>query len=146
MGDKLEKKYPKAKSWLAIIGAAFSIPAIIGATFFEGTNFYISLAILAFKFVISEGYMAPTLAMMQRTVKPENQGNIVSAYLFFLTAAGCSATLLMSKFCKVFGAATNPMVYGKLIAVGSVFGLLGSIGAFWKAGKAYTNHLEEEKK
>ena len=71
LADKLEKKYPKVKTYIGIIGAMLAIPAIIGATFFEGTNFYISLAFLAFKFVVSEGFMAPTIAMMQRTVKPE---------------------------------------------------------------------------
>ena len=144
LADRLEKRYPSIKSYIGIIGGALAIPAIIGATFFEGTNFYLSLAFLAFKFVISEGFMAPTIAMMQRTVKPEAQGSIVSAYLFFLTASGMTATIMMAKFCKIFGAASNPMVYGKLIATGSVFGLIGSIYSFLKAGKAYEKFKDDQ--
>lgn len=64
LADKLEKRFPSVKSYIGIIGGALAIPAIIGATFFEGTNFYVSLAFLAFKFMISEGFMAPTIAMM----------------------------------------------------------------------------------
>jgi predicted PurR-regulated permease PerM len=58
------------KSYIPVIGAVIGIPAIIGACFFEGTNFYVSLAFLAVKFLVSEGYMASTITMMQRTVKP----------------------------------------------------------------------------
>jgi len=35
-----------------------------GAVLFKGTNFYLSMAFLAVKFLFSEGYMAPTLTMM----------------------------------------------------------------------------------
>ena len=137
LADKLEKKYPMAKSWVPITGAFLAIPAIVGATFFEGTNFYISMALLALKFIVSEGFMAPTTAMMQRTVKPEIQGSIMSIYLCALTASGCISTILMARFCKIFGAATNPIMYGKLISAGSVIGLVGSIVSYYKAGKAY---------
>ena len=81
--------------------------------------------------------MAPTIAMMQKTVKPESQGSIVSAYLFFLTLSGMTSTILMAKFCNIFDAATNPIIYGKLIGVGAVLGLIGSIFSFYKAGKAF---------
>jgi MFS family permease len=94
IGDKFEKKYPNIKSNMGIIGAVLALPAMAGCCLFKGVNFYLSLALLAFKFIISEGFMAPTITMMQSTVKPQEQGSIVSAYLFFLTVAGCLSTIL----------------------------------------------------
>ena len=64
LGDTLEKKNRKAKAWIAIIGSALAIPAMAGCCLFKGVNFYVSLAFLAFKFFVSEGWMAPTIAMM----------------------------------------------------------------------------------
>jgi hypothetical protein len=64
LADKLEKKTLMAKSYIGMIGGALAIPAIIGACWFKNTNFYLSLAFMAFKFLVSEGFMAPTITMM----------------------------------------------------------------------------------
>ena len=72
LGDTLESKSRKAKAWIAIIGSALAIPAMAGCCLFEGVNFYVSLGFLALKFIFSEGWMAPTITMMQSTEKPEN--------------------------------------------------------------------------
>jgi hypothetical protein len=53
-----------ANSWIGIIGGLIAIPAMAGALLFEGTNFYLAMALLGVKFLFSEGYMAPTLTMM----------------------------------------------------------------------------------
>lgn len=136
----MEKKYPMAKALVGIIGATLAIPLIIGGFWFKEVNFYVSLALLALKITVADGYMAPTIAMMQMTVKPENQGSIVSAYLFFLTVAGCTATLLMGHLTWILKAAANPIIFGKLITIGSLIGFVGSIFSFWKAGKHYLKY------
>ena len=64
LADKLSRKNKKASSWIGIIGGLIAIPAMAGAVLFKGTNFYLSMAFLAIKFLFSEGYMAPTLTMM----------------------------------------------------------------------------------
>lgn len=141
LADVLEKKSLMAKSWIVIIGCLIGIPCMAGACLFRDTNFYVSLAFLGLKFLMTEGFMAPTITMMQRTVKPENQGNIVSAYLFFLTVAGCSSSVLIGYLANMFNAAANPHIFGKLVFAGSTFGYLGAIPCFWMAGKAYINHV-----
>ena len=72
LSDKLEKKDRMIKSKISITGALIAIPLMAGCCFFEGTNFYLSLTLFGLKFLISEGWMAPTVTMMQSTVKPEN--------------------------------------------------------------------------
>jgi hypothetical protein len=99
--DKFEKKDRMFKSKITCAGAIAAIPLMAGCCLFEGTNFYLSLGLFGLKFLLSEGYMAPGVTMMQSTVKQENQGSIVSAYLFFLTAAGCASTLIMSRLANL---------------------------------------------
>ena len=108
-----------------------------GCLLFPAKGFYFSMFFLFLKFLTTEGYMAPTITMMQNTVKPENQGSVVSAYLCFLTMAGCASTVLLSQLCQIFGAASNPAVYGKLVYAFSTIGLVGSVPAFYLAGKAH---------
>lgn len=64
LADRLEKKSLMAKSYVSIASALIGIPMIMGACFFEGTSFYVSLAFLFIKFALTEGWMAPTVTMM----------------------------------------------------------------------------------
>jgi hypothetical protein len=64
IGDRLEKRFPNIKSNMGIVGAMFAIPAMAGCCLFKGVDFHVSLCFLAFKFLISQGYMAPTITMM----------------------------------------------------------------------------------
>lgn len=61
----------------------------------------------------------------------------MSAYLFFLTVAGCASSVLVGYLSNWLGAASNPHIYGKLVFAGSLIGYLGAIPSFWKAGKSY---------
>lgn len=80
---------------------------------------------------------------MQATVPAEDQGNIVSAHLFYLTVIGCFSTVLLGQVANMLGALSNPAIYGKLITLWSLVGYLGSIPCFWKAGKLYKKKMEE---
>lgn len=62
---------PKNRMTKAYIGIGCSIIGLFlagGISLFEGTNFYVSLTFLFFKFLLTQGYMAPTMTMMQSTV------------------------------------------------------------------------------
>uniref|UniRef100_A0A7S3CTB9 Major facilitator superfamily (MFS) profile domain-containing protein n=1 Tax=Strombidium rassoulzadegani TaxID=1082188 RepID=A0A7S3CTB9_9SPIT len=144
IGDRFEKRNKMTKAYIGIFGSLIGAIAMAGCCLFEGVGFYTSLAFLAVKFVASEGFMAPTITMMQRTVSPENQGTIVSAYLFFLTMAGCISTVLVGQLANVLGAASNPWIYGKIIYGISLIGYTFSIPCFWLAGKSYIAHLQLE--
>ena len=53
-----------AAAWISMIGAALAIPLMAGSVLFEGVGFNVSMALLALKFLVSEGYMASTVSMM----------------------------------------------------------------------------------
>lgn len=117
-----------------------------GCCLFEGTNFYFALACLCLKFLLSEGYMAPAISMLQRTTDKENQGSIVSVQLFFLTLASSFSTVLLGWLSNFFGASSNPLIYGKLIFWVSAVSYLSAIPFFYLAGKHYEAHLRAEKR
>lgn len=96
LGDKLEKKNRMTKAYIGMFGSLVAIPVMAGCCLFKGVGFYTSLFFLGLRFLFSEGFMAPTITMMQATCKPENQGSIVSAYLFFLTVSGCMSTIILN--------------------------------------------------
>lgn len=137
ISDKFEKKNKMTKANIGIVSSIIGAFLAIGISFFKGTNFYVSLSFLFLKFLLTEGWMAPTITMMQSTVGPQQQGSIVSAYLFFLYFAGTASAVSLGAIANHFDAKSNPWVYGKVIFGGSLVGYLLSIPCFWKAGKAY---------
>ena len=94
LSDRFEKKSRMTKSIICIAGSLLGLPAIMACTLITG-NFYLSLFAMALKYLVSECWMSPAITMMQSTVPPEDQGNIVSAHLFYLTIVGCFSTVLL---------------------------------------------------
>lgn len=137
ISDRFEKKNKMTKAYIGIVGAIIGSLMAVGISLFRGVNFYVSLAFLFFKFLLTEGWMAPTITMMQGTVGPQQQGSIVSAYLFFLYLSGTVSAVSMGAVANHFNALSDPWIYGKVIFGGTLFGYLASIPCFWKAGKAY---------
>lgn len=70
ISDKYEKKNKMTKANIGIYSAIIGSLCAVGISLFTGTNFYVSLAFLFLKFLLTEGWMAPTITMMQSTVGP----------------------------------------------------------------------------
>jgi hypothetical protein len=130
------------KAWVCNIGSLMAIPAVTIATLVTG-NFYVALGCMAAKYMLSECWMSPAITMMQSTVPPEDQGSIVSAHLFYLTVAGCAATVSLGALANALGAVANPRIYGYLIWIWSMIGYIGSVPFFWKGGKEYKKYIEK---
>jgi uncharacterized membrane protein len=94
ISDKYEKKNLMTKALVCIAGSAIAIPAIMSCTLVT-SSFYWCLASIALKFIVSEGWLSPSVTMMQRTVKQSEQGSIVSGFLFYLVCIGCFSTVLL---------------------------------------------------
>jgi MFS family permease len=140
LSDKFEKKSRMTKSLICMIGSLLGLPAIAMCTLVTN-NFYVSLFFMAVKYLVAECWMSPAITMMQTTVKPENQGNVVSAHLFYLTASGCASSVLLGFVANIIGAPANPALYGKLIFLWSLIGYIGCLPCFWVAGKLYKSYI-----
>eukprot|EP00355_Strombidium_rassoulzadegani_P001593 CAMPEP_0168609348 /NCGR_PEP_ID=MMETSP0449_2-20121227/1151_1 /TAXON_ID=1082188 /ORGANISM="Strombidium rassoulzadegani, Strain ras09" /LENGTH=152 /DNA_ID=CAMNT_0008649471 /DNA_START=244 /DNA_END=698 /DNA_ORIENTATION=- len=112
IADRFETKERRmTKALVCIFGAVLAAP-VTAACVLNTSNFHLSLFFMGLKFLVSEGWMAPSFTMIQSTVPSDQQGNIVSAVLFFLTIAGCLSTVLLGFVGNALGAAANPAIYG----------------------------------
>ena len=145
ISDKYEKKSKMTKALVCIVGSLIGIPAIMSCTLVT-SSFYWCLASIALKFIASEGWLSPSVTMMQRTVKPSEQGSIVSGFLFYLVCVGCGSTVLLGQVANMLGAPANPAIFGKLVCLWSLIGYAGSIPCYWMAGKKYTKFVENEER
>ena len=63
MSDKYEKTNYMSKALICIIGSALAIPAI-AACVLTTNNFYLSIVMMAIKYIVSEGWLSPTFTMI----------------------------------------------------------------------------------
>ena len=68
ISDRFEKRNRLTKALVCMIGSGLAIPAIAACTLTTG-SFYISLAAMAIKYLVSECWMSPAITMMQSTVE-----------------------------------------------------------------------------
>ena len=145
IADRYDYKSLRLKSWICMWGSILaSVPLIFCySNIFGPFNFWFSCAMLAFKFLFNETWISPAITMMQNTCKPENQGTIVSGHLFYTTLAGTLAVFIFGQILNFLGAAQNPVIIGKLMIFFSLFGFVGSIPMFRKAGKHYERMMKK---
>jgi MFS family permease len=109
--DKLSEKSKMSKAWVCILGGLSAIIPI-GLCCLTTGNFYLSLFFMAVKLLLSEGWVSPSITMIQDTVSAKKQGSVVSGFLFFMTIAGTFGTVSLGQVANMLGAAKNPAIYG----------------------------------
>ena len=62
ISDKLEKKSYMSKTGIILFGNLFAIPLV--ALAMSTSNFYLSIALMSLKILISGAYLSPSLTMM----------------------------------------------------------------------------------
>lgn len=145
IADKFEAKSYWTKALICMIGCALSVPLIALGTL-QTNNFYLSVACYALKVLVSGTYSGPAITMIQNTSPLSQQGNVVSVYFFCITVAQTLSPAIFGIFANKFGCLANPAMYGPLITAAVVFGYLGSLPFWFRAGKAYKNFMEEKDK
>ena len=63
VSDKYEKKSRMTKALVCLLGGAFAIPAI-SICVLTTSNFWVSMAFMALKYLLSESWMSPAITMM----------------------------------------------------------------------------------
>ena len=64
LSDRLEKRSRMAKAYICTAGTLLAAPLMAGACLMPQMGFYFTMICLALKFCVSEGYVAPSIAMM----------------------------------------------------------------------------------
>ena len=66
----------------------------------------------------------------------------MSLYFFCITLPQTISPAIFSFLANKVGAIANPTLYGPLIAGFTLFGYVGLIPFWWRAGKHYKKHME----
>lgn len=64
ISDRFESKNKMIKANIGMISSMIGTLLAFGISFVPGVNFYTSLGFLFLKFLLTEGWMAPTITMM----------------------------------------------------------------------------------
>jgi predicted MFS family arabinose efflux permease len=134
--DKFGKGRPMIKSYVCVIGNLLAMPMFALGVLCTG-NFYLSISMMALKYLFGEPWKSPAITMIQNTAEPSKFGNIVSAYQFFYIMAGCLSTVIFGILVNVLGADKNPVIIGKLLAAFCTIAYSGASAAFYIAGRHY---------
>jgi hypothetical protein len=74
-----------------------SVP-LYGLSFLNQDSFLLSISMYGLNYGISQAWLAPFLAILQQTAKPNQQGFILSFYLLCATLTGSITTTILDKF------------------------------------------------
>jgi MFS family permease len=97
IADRLEQKGNYfGKALVCILCGALGIPFIVLCTCVQ-FNIYFSLAMLAFEYLVAEGWVPPAITMVVNTISPENKAFGTAAFLFCATMAGVISTALLNE-------------------------------------------------
>ena len=143
LADKFENKSLMAKSYICILSSITAFPLTALCCMIRG-NFWVSMAAITMKTILSSTFTSPAMTMMQNTTRSKDQGNIISAHMFYQTIASTACPIMFSLLSTYLGAASNPGVYGTMITIFSCLGYWGSIPFWYLAGRAYKKHMEEK--
>lgn len=145
IADRFESKSLMTKSYVCIVSSLMAFPLTALSCLGFG-NFWFAITAISLKTLLSASFTSPAMTMMQNTTRTKDQGSIISAHMFYQTIAATICPILFSKVGMLMGASSNPMIYGKLVAVFSLAGYWGSIPFWWLAGKSYKKHMEQRQK
>ena len=145
IADKFGKNDPTLMSKICVLSAIVAFPLTAAACLIRN-NFWLAMALMIIKALISSSYVSPSVTMMQNTTKAKDQGNIMGAHMFYTTITSTAAPLFVSMIINGLGATNNPVFLGQVLSVFSLVGYWGSIPFFYLAGKNYKKYVEENKK
>lgn len=144
IGDKFEKKYPMAKGWITSLSTLLSIPFIIACCMGHG-SFWISISSIAAYILVSGGYHATAVTMIENTVSSEETGKMVSAWQLYTNLCQTISPAIFSFIAAALNAKANPAYFGKILIAFICAGYIPSGILFFIGGKKYVKEMEEKR-
>ena len=141
--DKLGHKNPKNYSRICIFGSVIAWPFMTACTLVTN-NFNICLACLAMRKLIGDNFWAANLAMMRESTPKGKYANVISAYQFFNFTAGAVSTVMVGSLVNLLkiNPVKNPVGIGRIMALMTTIGYLGSILSWIRAGRSFKKYKE----
>jgi hypothetical protein len=113
-------------------------------------NFYLCIVALFLKYTFSEGWISPSISMIQQVIDssvkgvgklvPSNKYIAISVFLFTTTITGAIATVVVDKIISACDAYTHLQRLGFIMVGNTCIPYAISIVCFYFAGKHYTEY------
>jgi hypothetical protein len=84
----------------------------VAACCLNQSSFWFSMIMITSKVLVSAAFTSPAVTMIQNTARQQDQGKVISSYMFYTALSSTMAPILMSKLAKVLGANATPAIYG----------------------------------
>ncbi|CDW91861.1 UNKNOWN [Stylonychia lemnae] len=136
LSDKYDDKNSMAKTYLCIFGTLMAIPTTLGV-FLITSNFYVAMSFLFLKYSLSEGWISPSISMIQTVIDSSVKGVAISVFLFTTTISGTIATVVIDQLIDAFDAYNHLERLGYIMVANCCIPYITAIPCFYIAGKNY---------
>lgn len=142
IADRWVRRQPRARTYVAVIGVALSIPTVVAALLMENTQWALLMYLPAS--VCSTLWVGPTFATAQDLVPPAMRAMAAAVFLFISTIIGMGAGPQTVGILNDLIGTPDAVRYSLLSAAIIMNGI--SAVLFWLAGKTLLDDLEAKKR
>lgn len=101
ISDRLEGRYPRTKPYVAMIMSLFGV-ITCSAVFMVTFSFYWSITFLFLEYLLAEGWMSPSVAMIQATIDVRFKGVAMGIFLFATAIFGTIGSFVIGQLIQDF--------------------------------------------
>ena len=143
LADKLGAKNPGAYAKICQVASILGWPCMMVCLLLSN-NFYLSIGMIAAKYLLGEFFWSPNITMMQKAIPSKEFGRYISAYQFIITISGCISSFVVGSLINYFNCGTDQVMIGRILAAVLTFGYLGSAFCWTKAERNFVNHVNQQ--
>ena len=148
LSDKYDNKFYRAKSIIASTMSFLVVP-ILSCCFLFTFSFYWSISWYFMEFLFCEGWMSPSIAMIQTVIEQKYKGVAIGMFLFSTNIVSTVGLTVVGQF---FDSAKTNIVdleelqkrYGLILCLNTAIPCLLASFCFYMSGKYYAEFKEKD--
>ena len=138
ISDKYESKNYKIKSQLCTVMSLLGVP-LLCSVFLIHWDFYFCMVMLFFENLLSEGWMAPCIAMIQATIDVKYKAVSVGVFFFGTAIAQTLSAVVVGQLITDYNLTQNNVtMLGGIITLNTALPCLLAAFCFYKSGEPYS--------
>ncbi|WP_308480835.1 MFS transporter [[Mycobacterium] burgundiense] len=141
IADRLSRRDPRWLLWLVAAMTAAMVPFSFAALLVDGAG--ATVWFIALSYVIGTAYMAPSIAAIQRLVRPEQRATASAIFLFFSAIVGSAGPFLTGVISDALLADFGAMSLERALFVVPVVQIV-AIGCYLWAGRRFVEEIIDD--
>ncbi len=138
LADRLSARDPRWLLWLVAIMTAAMVPFSLAALLVDDA--VVTVWCIALSYVIGTAYMAPSIAAIQRLVRPEQRATASAIFLFFGAVVGSLGPFLTGMISDALTAELGNMALERALFLVPVFQVI-SVGCYLWANRRFAQEI-----